>query len=57
MKKWIAIVLLIVMLGNMVCYADASKTEELEIILEDDSKGPEDELDIEMESPDRKSVV
>lgn len=53
MKKWIAIVLLMVMLGNMVCYAGVSETEELEIILEDGSKGPEDELDIEMESPER----
>lgn len=50
MKKWIAIVLLVAMLGSMVCYADVSETEELEIILEDDSQSSEDELDIEMES-------
>lgn len=50
MKKWIAIILLIAMLGSMVCYADVSETEELGIILEDDRQSSEDELEIEMES-------
>jgi len=48
MKKCIAFLLIIAMLNSLVCYADVMDSEELEIIMEDDSQSHENELDIQM---------